>query len=350
MGRLNIAIIFGGCSPEYTVSLQSAHAVITHMDTSKYNPVMIGISACGDWYYFHGDIEKIKTDSWCNPDNCYPATLSLSRSKHQLLVFADNQTKAIDLHAAFPVLHGRNGEDGTVQGLLELVGIPLIGCSTLSSALCMDKHRAHQLAAIAGVKVPKSLLLSKYEDAKEKFAEADSFGYPLFVKPLRAGSSFGISKVSRPTELGEAVSVAFCYDDMVVIEEMIDGFEVGCAVLGNKNELIIGELDEIELGSGFFDFKQKYTLADSAIHVPARISEALAAEVKATAKKIYLALGCSGFARVDMFISEQHGIVFNEVNTIPGFTSHSRFPNMLKAVGLSFEQVIEKAIGMAVSK
>ena len=253
----------------------------------------------------------------------------------------------ISLDAAFPVLHGRNGEDGTVQGLFELAGIPLVGCGVLASALCMDKDRAHKLAQAAGITIPFSTVLTK-KARKDAFAHAEKLGYPLFVKPVRAGSSYGITRVAERGELSAAMELAFEYDDHIILEEAISGFEVGCAVLGNDT-LTVGELDEIELADGFFDFTEKYTLKTSAIHVPARISPAKTAEMKEAAQRIYKALGCQGFARVDMFLDKAGRVVFNEVNTVPGFTAHSRYPSMMKAVGMSFEQVISNVIELAVS-
>lgn len=347
--KKKIAVLFGGCSPEYGVSLQSAYAVINHIDKDKYTPVLIGITKQGDWYCFDGDIEKIPADTWYSSVDCVPVVVSPNRSEHALLKITDNVIEKIHIAAAFPVLHGKNGEDGTVQGMFELAGIPIVGCGVLSSALCMDKDRAHKLAHAAGVAVPHSYVLEKNMDAGIALSQAEEIGYPLFVKPIKAGSSFGVTKVSDRNDLPVAIKLAFEYDNKVIIEENITGFEVGCAVMGNDS-LTVGEVDEIELADGFFDFTEKYTLKTSAIHVPARINVAAAKRIKQTAQKIYKVLDCRGFARVDMFLSASGEIVFNEVNTIPGFTTHSRFPNMLKAVGMSFDQVISTAIEQAVGK
>lgn len=347
MNKKKIAIIFGGCSPEYEVSLQSAYAVISHMDTQKYTPVLIGITKQGDWYYFSGNPENIPTDTWHTPSDCTPAVVSPNRSEHTILIYQNDSFKKIQIDAAFPVLHGKNGEDGTVQGIFELAGIPVIGCGLLSSALCMDKDRAHKLTHTAGISVPQSFVLNKDTDLEAALSQAEKIGYPLFVKPIKAGSSFGVTKVSDRDDLPAAIKTAFQYDDMVIVEENITGFEVGCAVVGNDT-LLVGEVDEIELADGFFDFTEKYTLKTSAIHVPARIDEATARRIKESAKIIYKALDCKGFARVDMFLSDSGEIIFNEVNTIPGFTTHSRFPNMLKAIGMSFEQIISVLIEQVV--
>lgn len=346
MKKLNIAVFFGGCSPEYSVSLSSASGVILNLDREKYNPLMIGITKEGAWYYYTGPVDKLLDDTWLNPQDCTPAVLSPNRGEQCLLLLEQNGVSRIHLDAAFPVLHGQNGEDGTLQGLIELAGIPLAGCGTLASALSMDKDRAHKLASLAGIQVPLSTVLEKGDSLEQARTFAAETGYPLYVKPVKAGSSYGVTKVSDSSKLAAAIELAFEYDNQVIIEENIDGFEVGCAVLGNR-ELIVGEVDEIELSSGFFDFTEKYTLKTSAIHVPARIAPEKALEIKEAAKRIYRALGCSGFARIDMFLTPDGRVVFNEANTIPGFTSHSRYPGMMKAAGYSFKEILTRIIELA---
>ena len=348
MEKRKIALLFGGCSPEYGISLQSAYSVITHLDNTKYDPVLLGIAKSGEWFCFSGAPKKIKNDTWNNPDDCVKAIISPDRKTHGVLIFDKENPRSIKLDAAMPVLHGKNGEDGTVQGLLELAGIPIVGCKTLASALCMDKDRAHKIAGAAGVSVPRSFTLKDIADETACFEQAENLGYPLFVKPVNAGSSYGITKVFTKNELTAAIKLAFEYDNEIIVEENIPGFEIGCAVLGNDN-LTVGMIDEVELTASFFDYKEKYALETSSIHVPARITEEKAEEAKETAKALYKALGCTGFARVDMFITPSGKIVFNEVNTIPGFTTHSRYPNMLKAVGMTLEQVINAAIELAVT-
>jgi len=349
MKKKKIAILFGGCSPEYVISLKSAYSVITHIDSTKYDLVLLGITQSGEWFYFSGTTEKINDDTWNNSNDCVKAIISPDRETHGILIFDNNSVRSIKLDAAMPVLHGKNGEDGTVQGLLELAGIPIVGCNTFSSALCMDKDRAHKIAHVAGVRIPCSVVLENEMDAEAIWEQTKNIGYPLFVKPVRAGSSFGITKVMSKEELPAAVKLAYGYDDRVIIEENIPGFEVGCAVLGN-DKLVTGELGEIELSGGFFDYKEKYTQGTYSYHVPARISSQKTEEIKNIAKKIYRALGCSGFARVDMFLTPSGEVVFNEVNTIPGFTDHSHYPHMFKAAGMTFEQIINTAIGQAVIK
>lgn len=188
-----IAILFGGCSSEYEVSLQSAYAVICYLDRTSYEPVLIGIDWKGHWYLFEGEVETIPENRWWEQPECYPVVVSPDRKLHGLYVFRDGWEKkplCLSVDAAFPVLHGKNGEDGTVQGVLELAGIPLVGCHTLASALCMDKDMAHRVVGAAGVRVPRSFVLTAGN--REQAADvAKELRYPVFIKPLRAGSSFG---------------------------------------------------------------------------------------------------------------------------------------------------------------
>ena len=211
----------------------------------------------------------------------------------------------------------------------------------------MDKDIAHQLAGLAGIKTPACVVFRSREYDPSLLEQAAGLAFPLFVKPVNSGSSFGVTKIDGPDELKAAVDNAFEYDRKVIAEEAIAGFEVGCAVLGNET-LTIGQVDEIELSQGFFDYTEKYTLKTSKIHMPARIDAALADTIRETAGVIYRILGCEGLARVDLFLTPEHDIVFNEVNTIPGFTSHSRYPSMLKGVGMSFEQIVDELIRLAV--
>lgn len=337
-----ILVLFGGCSPEYSVSLASAYGVLTHIDRSLYQPIPVGITREGAWRWYGGALEAIPEDRWQEEPACLPCTLRLDRGGAALLLL-DGSGRTLAFDGAFPLIHGSNGEDGTLQGLFELAGVPLIGCGTLSSALCMDKDRAHKLAALAGVRVPRSCLFPEDCAFEELRTAAETLGWPLFVKPVRAGSSFGVSRVEEPAQLAPAVEAAFRHDGEILLEEAIPGFEVGCAVLGNR-ELTVGAVDEVELSRGFFNYTEKYTLQTSAIHCPARIAPQKAAEIRETAKVLYRALGCRGFARVDLFLTPWGEIVFNEVNTIPGFTPHSRYPAMMRAAGIPFRELVSRLI------
>lgn len=349
MNKKKIAVIFGGNSTEYDVSLQSSFAVLENLNRDKYNIMPIGITRDGNWYHYIGDYENIQNDTWFeNSTYLIPIVVSQNRVQNGIIEFYEDYHKYTKIDFAFPILHGKNGEDGTVQGLFELAGIQIIGCDTLSSALCMDKDKSHKLVHAEGVKVPKSILL-KHSEKLDVIKLSKDLNYPLFVKPVRAGSSFGISKIYKKEELEIAVDLALEHDNEVIIEENIDGFEVGCAVLGS-DDLLVGKIDEIELSKGFFDYTEKYTLKSSKIHMPARINADCEKKIQDTAKTIYKTLGCSGFARVDMFLTPGGEIIFNEVNTIPGFTSHSRYPNMMKGIGLSFEEILDKIIEVHINE
>ena len=348
MNKLAIAVLFGGCSSEYAVSLQSAHAVLTHLDPARYEAIPVGITREGRWFRFQGDYGRIAQDAWYRDPACLtPAMLSPDRGIRGLVEFPASGARSTPLDAVFPVLHGKNGEDGTVQGLAELAGLPLIGCGCLASALCMDKDRAHKLARVAGVDVPESFVIGAGERLEGLERRVQALGYPVLVKPVRAGSSFGVTRVTGPEELESAVRLALEHDSEVILEQAIEGFEVGCAVLGNDT-LTCGRVDEIELAGGFFDYQEKYTLQSAHIHMPARIDPDTERRIRQDACAVYRALGCTGFARVDLFLTPQGRIVFNEVNTIPGFTAHSRYPSMMKGVGLSFSQVLDRLIELGV--
>ena len=346
MKQKTVAVLFGGRSTEYEVSLQSACSVIENLNPEKYHVILLGITREGKWLKYSGDTSRIQNDTWQKHHSCVPAVISPDCNVHGVLVMDGGKIATIPIDVAFPILHGKNGEDGTIQGLFEMAGISCVGCGTLSSALCMDKDMAHRLVRLAGIKTPDCIIIYSSISDDELSKRTMRLKYPLFVKPVNAGSSFGITKVFNQNGLAEAVSVAFQHDRKVIIEEAIEGFEVGCAILGNET-LTIGKVDEIELSQGFFDYTEKYTLQTSKIHMPARIGEETANRIKKTAAIIYQTLDCEGYARVDMFLTPQNEIVFNEVNTIPGFTAHSRYPNMLKGIGMTFQQIIDELIRLA---
>lgn len=347
--KKNIAVIFGGCSNEYEISLQSAYAVLTEINREKYNPIPLGITKNGEWFRYDGDLGNIPTDAWQHDrSHCTSALISPDRCVHGIIDIKDGKVNCHYIDGIFPVLHGKNGEDGTLQGLAELAGIPVIGCGSLASALCMDKFRAHQVAKATGIKVPEAVYLEKLPLPGELEVLTSTLDYPLYVKPVKSGSSLGITRITQPSELDNAVKTAFDFDDAVTVEESIEGFEVGCAILGNDT-LTVGRVDEIELTEEWFDYHEKYTQLKSEIHMPARIDSKTEARIKDCGKKLYKSLGCSGFARVDMFLTPEGEIVFNEVNTIPGMTPHSRYPKMLSGIGLSFSGIIDVLLDMTLA-
>lgn len=346
MKKTTIAVIFGGKSNEYQVSLKSATAVLENINTDKYEVFPVGITSTGDWYSYNGSYDKIANDTWSQAnESLYETNISLNLSQKGFLVKINNEYHIKEVDLVFPILHGKYGEDGTLQGMFELANIPIIGCNMLSSALCMDKDRAHKIASLAGVNIPNSITFTKNDIVSALSKINSTLTYPIFVKPVRSGSSIGITKVIDATELDDAVMHAFEYDNEVIVEEEITGFEVGCAILGT-DELTVGRVDEIDLTNGFFNFSEKYTLETSTIHMPARIDLTTEVLIQETAMKIYRALGCSGFARVDMFLKPNGTLVFNEVNTIPGFTANSRYPKMMKGINLTFPDMLEKIISL----
>jgi len=350
MKRKKIAVLFGGCSPEYNVSISSAGSVVSSLDGELFEAVLIGITRDGNWYRYYGGIEKIATDEWhlCEED-CVRAVLAPDRDIHGILEWKDGKAVMTRIDAAFPVLHGKNGEDGSVAGLLELAGIPVVGCGILAGALCMDKARSKKLITGIGIESPKGFVIGRNDTDREIFEFMGNLSYPVFVKPVNAGSSFGITKVYREEDLSAAIKTAFEFDNEAIIEENVDGFEAGCAVIGN-DELITGYVDEIELFVDWFDYHEKYSQKKSKIHTPARLDDNLADEIKEAAKKIYRALGCCGFARVDMFLTKEGKILFNEVNTIPGLTSISRFPKMMRGAGYEFSELLTKLIELGMER
>ncbi len=347
-------ILFGGASSEHDVSLVSAQSVITHTPKDAYELVLVGITKDGRWYLYEGDVALLPKDQWLTQtDALTPAVLSPDREDHGLIVFGDPVRK-IRVDVVFPVLHGKNGEDGTVQGLLQLAGIPFVGCDMLASACCMDKAITNTLADNAGIRQAKWLGFRDFEyrrDPQVYIKKAKTtLGYPIFVKPANAGSSVGVSKATDDASLAEAIDVAFREDRRIVLEEGIDGREVECAVLGNENPIasIVGE---IVSANDFYDYEAKYINAASELHIPADLPADKANEVRFAAINAYKTLGCSGLTRVDFFVRKSDGaVLFNELNTIPGFTSISMYPKLFEASGIPYSELIGRLFACALEK
>lgn len=343
MNKLKIAVLFGGCSEEHDISVKSALEIAKSIDTKKYDPIYIGITRSGNWLACERPCPK-----WEN-GNCFPATISPDKTVHGLILIKDGSYQTLSIDAVFPVLHGKQGEDGAIQGLLELSGIPYIGCDIPSSVLCMDKSLAYMAVKSAGIAVPEFQIL--YSGST---SQIDVPAYPVFVKPARSGSSFGVNKVYDQSGLHAAVEDALQYDDKVLIEQAVIGTEIGCAVLEKDDSLIVGEVDQITLSHGIFRIHQEAApengSENASFTVPADLPPEKQSELKETAKAIYQALGCKGLARVDMFLQKDGSIVLNEVNTLPGFTSYSRYPRMMKAAGITTSEVIDRLISSAMKR
>lgn len=343
-----VLVLFGGVSSEHDVSVTSASYVIKNIPTDKYEVVMMGITKEGEWFLYSGSPDALPEDNWLKDTaNLTPAVLSPDRSHHGIIVNGKTVEK-IDI--VFPVLHGKNGEDGTMQGLLALSGIPFVGCDTLASAMCMDKAVTNTVADYFGIAQAKWRCVQRHSFEKNPdpaLNEAIAYlGFPIFVKPANAGSSVGISKAKSKEELSEAINKAFVHDPKVVLEEGIVGHEVECAVLGNE-EPIASTVGEIEPCNEFYDYDAKY-FADSKLHIPALIDEAKIEEVRKAACNAYKALGCSGLARVDFFVRESDGaVLLNEPNTLPGFTAISMYPKLFAASGIPYADLLDRLLILA---
>ncbi|SDD82531.1 D-alanine--(R)-lactate ligase [Glycomyces harbinensis] len=341
MGKTHVGIVFGGCSEEHPVSVKSAREVARSIDTAKYEPFYLGITESGVWRLCDGPDEGWELRG-------RPAVLSPDRYTPGLLVLEDGKYEVVRLDVVLPVLHGTLGEDGAIQGLLELSGLPYAGCDVQSSVLCMDKSLTYAVVRGAGIATPDFLTVGPDEKV-----DADELAYPVFVKPARSGSSFGVTKVSHKEELQGAVEEARRYDAKVLVEEAVDGGEIGCAVLGDDPDLFVGEVDRVALSHGFFRIHQEAApesgSENSTFIVPADIPEASRALVQETAKAVYRALGCRGLSRVDLFLKEDGTVVLNEVNTLPGLTSYSRYPRMMAAAGLGLTGLIDRMVSLALA-
>lgn len=323
--------------------MKSAMEIAANIDTERYEPVYVGITRSGGWWTCARPCTTWQDGAGRR------VVISPDRQTHGLVVVDGGRCHAVRVDVVFPVLHGRAGEDGAVQGLLEMSGIPYVGCGIGSSAVCMDKSMAYIVAGHAGIDTPEvTVLRGAWTPVPRDLA------YPVFVKPARSGSSFGVRKVDGADELDAAIEAARRYDTKVLIEQAIVGTEVGCAVLGNGNELIVGEVDRIRLRHGLFRIHQEAEpekgSENAEIMVPADLADRERDRVRATATSIYEALGCEGLARVDMFLQEDGRIVLNEVNTMPGFTAYSRYPRMMTAAGISLSDVIDRCISLALQR
>ncbi len=343
----NVCLIFGGKSSEYEVSLRSASAILGGIDREKYSVILLGITKDGKWYVFDGDSTKIANGDWAS-DEAHLTKATLSQSfGDRTLVLADGRSICVDV--MYPAVHGENCEDGRLQGLFELAGIPFVGPSCLASAICMDKSVTKAILNDIGIPQAKAFVVlnsDKESSYADTFAWASNMGYPLFVKPTSAGSSVGSSKVSCEAELAAALDNALAYGGKALVEEYIKAREVEVAVLGN-DDLKISVCGEIEPGADFYDYDTKYKNDTASYFIPARISEKTSEDIRNYAEKIFKVLGCKGLSRVDFFVTEDEKIYFNEINTLPGFTSISMYPKLMMNEGMSFSELISSLIELA---
>lgn len=353
MNRLNVALLFGGVSSEHEVSRVSAKTFADHLSEDKYRVYKIGITKDGRWLYYPGPSSKMPDGSWELDEGCQQCILSPDRADHGLLLRGrDGQAIVLPVDLVIPVLHGKNGEDGTVQGLLELAGLPYVGCGVLASAVCMDKAVANTLLDAAGVPRCQWTWADRAEcadfDALEARVSA-RLGYPVFVKPANAGSSVGISKAADSEALRRAVAVALAEDDKVVFERLVTGQEVECAVLGN-GPAASTRPGEILASEEFYTYEDKYLLGTSRTVIPAHLAPEKLDEVKAIAERAYAALGCQGLARCDFFVEKDGTVLINEVNTMPGFTAISMYPKLMEEAGTPLPLLVDRLVQLALER
>lgn len=350
MSKKIIALIFGGVSSEHEVSCMSVASVAENIDKEKYEPLLLGITKEGEWYLYSGEIEKVRNNTWEeDKKRLKRAFICPDRSVHGIMVEEGPAMFPRRINAVFPVLHGRNGEDGSMQGLLEIAGIPYVGCRVLSSAMCMDKDICHAVLKNAGIPQVKWLTFMKGCNLEHAFDSVSTeLGFPVFVKPANAGSSVGITKAKSREELPAAFELAFENDCKIIVEEAVkDPIEVECAVFGNR-ELSVGGPGEIVPADEFYSYNAKYYNAESKLYIPARLSDEKAEEIRKIARQAYSVLGCRGLTRVDFLVERESGkVVLNEPNTLPGFTNISMYPKLMMAAGMSYSELITGLIELA---
>jgi D-alanine-D-alanine ligase len=346
--KKTVLVIFGGVSNEYEISLRSAQSILANLDETRFEAIKVGITRDGRWLMTYASADDIRSDNW--EKNAIPSILSPDRSVHGLVVLGKQGTVTMHIDVIFPAVHGKNCEDGVLQGLLELSGVPYVGCGCFSSAICFDKEAANILCEREGI--PKCRWISARKcDSPQDIMERvkTQLGYPVFVKPANSGSSVGTSRADTQEELIDALSLAFRHDTKALVEEMVSAQEVECAVLGNLDPQA-PTTAEIVTPDGFYDYDAKYLNQTARLLVPANISEHSQNEVRRLAILAFKTLDCKGMARVDFFVKSDGSVLFNEINTIPGFTSISMYPFMLEKAGYSYSGLISALLDLAMEQ
>lgn len=345
--KKTVCVLFGGKSAEYGVSLRSCASVLRNIDKDKFDIITIGITKDGVWYLYDGSIENIENDTW-HEGGLKRVCIDHNPKEPSILVFDDNNLSKIKADVFFPVLHGTNGEDGRLQGLFDMAGVKYVGVGTLCSAVGMDKEYAKIVFAHAGIKQADWVTIHHYDSTDTKITEIENkFDYPVFVKPANAGSSFGIGKAHDRDELISAIDNAFKYDNKVLVEELLKGHEVECAVLGNSGNVIASTVGEIVADEEFYTFDSKYSATSkSKLHIPALISETAIENVRVQAVKAFEALSGRGLSRVDFFVDGEE-VRINEINTLPGFTSISMYPKLFAYSGIEYTDLLTRLIELA---
>jgi len=351
--KIRVGILFGGRSAEHEVSLQSAKNIINAIDTNKYEVVLIGIDKNGRWHLNEESRFLLPaTESGLPTLQETGDNLALVPGKQiEQLVALSGEQRPGSLDVIFPVLHGPFGEDGTVQGLLKLANLAFVGAGVLGSAIGMDKDVMKRLLRDAGIPIVRFIAANRYSPKEIDFDYAQGqLGLPLFIKPANLGSSVGIHKVKDREGFGRAVRDAFNYDNKILIEECIDGREIECSVLGNENP-IASVPGEILPRHEFYSYEAKYLDENGAVlEIPAKLPPATSERIRQLAIKTFSVLCCEGMARVDFFLRNDEEIIVNEINTIPGFTRISMYPKLWEATGISYRELIDKLIELAIER
>lgn len=345
MSKRSICVIFGGVSSEHDVSLLSAESVLKNIDYEKYDIHKIYISKKGEWFFLNNDFTDLSAaaDNTCKFDR---AAISPDRGEKAILRFTDTGIVKYPIDAVFPIMHGKNGEDGTIQGLLELAGVPYVGGGVIGSAVCMDKCMAKAMFKHVGIPQADWVELKRGEDKTDEIESR--LGYPCFVKPANAGSSVGITKAHNRKELTAGIELAFNEDYKVLVEEMMTGTEVESSVMGNLSPVCAEVVGEIAPAAEFYDYDAKYNNAASILTIPANLEKELVEKLRAYALAAYSACECRGLSRVDFFVNKDTKEIFlNEINTMPGFTSISMYPKLWEASGVPYKELISKLIDLA---
>lgn len=356
MTKKNLVVLFGGVSSEHGISCISAASVMRNIDTEKYNVYPLGMTQSGSWLLYESDdYDCVQRDEWAQSGRTVPAVLSPDRETHGLLILRADGVQTLRADCVLPILHGVGGEDGTVQGLLELARIPYVGPGVAASACSMDKSLTKIIVEQEGVRQAAFYLARRYAfeaDAQAvcEQAERKLGGYPVFVKPCSEGSSVGVSKATDRASLLAGLKEAFRYDAKVLVEEFIDGHEIEVAVIGN-DEPEASVAGEIAPSQEFYSFEAKYVDGTSGLYIPAHISDDAMRRVREAAVRVYRALGCKGLSRVDFFCTyADDEIVFNEINTLPGFTSISMYPKLQQYMGRDFTALIDRLVELAMER
>ena len=351
----NLLVLFGGQSSEHTVSRNSTASLLPFIDRTEFNVIVVGITKKGAWFYTEAEPASIADGSWESDPNNLTAFISPNRALPGLQVLRDGILETLPVDVVYPVMHGELCEDGAIQGLMELSGIPYVGPDICASACSMDKTVTKLVAALSGVRQAKYAIVTSDELSKDPVAAAVrteteiGTGYPLFVKPASAGSSVGVTKAHSRDELITAFHTAAKVFHKVLIEECIVGREVEVAVLGNKDPQA-SCVGEVLAANDFYDFEAKYENAASRTVIPADISEEASEKLRQAAVAVYRSLGCEVMSRVDFFLLPDGDIVFNEINTLPGFTKISMYPKLWEECGIPYSQLLTKLCEFAIER